>query len=200
MSKDTPILAAQAKDMYIKKSLTFKEIASRLGVNERTVRNWRDKDGHWDRDRQAYIDSRTSFHEDLYDFCHEIMGYIRTEFQERRKIDPSIMKSFKDILPYILKPKDYEAVQLKRLQTQAGPSNQELATSIMTAMGLSTDDGDEANAENAENPKDAEEGSKDTEDSPEDDNEGPEGAQESQKDANNNIADGSEGAEDGGHV
>ena len=134
MSKETPILAARAKDMYIKKPLTFKEIAARLGVSERTVRNWKDKDGDWERERQAYIDSRTSFHEDLYDLCHELMGYIREEFHEHGKIDPSIMKSFKDMLPYVLKPQDYEAVQLKRIETQQ-ESNQDLALSIVSAMG-----------------------------------------------------------------
>lgn len=146
MSKETPILAARAKDMYIKKPLTFKEIAARLGVSERTVRNWKDKDGDWERERQAYIDSRTSFHEDLYDLCHELMGYIREEFHERGKIDPSIMKSFKDMLPYVLKPQDYEAVQLKRIETQQ-ESNQDLALSIVSAMGsamgLTGDDDDD---------------------------------------------------------
>lgn len=145
MSKETPILAARAKDMYVKKPLTFKEIAARLGVNERTVRNWKDKDGDWERERQAYIDSRTSFHEDLYDFCHELMGFIRDEFHEHHKLDPSVMQSFNKMLQYVLKPQDYEAVQLKRIESQQ-ESNQDLALSIVSAMGSVmglTDDNDE---------------------------------------------------------
>lgn len=135
MSKETPILAARAKDMYVKKPLTFKEIAARLGVSERTVRNWKDKDGDWERERQAYIESRTSFHEDLYDFSREVMEFIRESWREGHKIDASCWKAFRDMLSFVLKPQDYESVRVKKETDASRQSNQDLALSIVDAMG-----------------------------------------------------------------
>ena len=156
MSKDTPILAARAKDMYVKKPLTFKEIAARLGVSERTVRSWKDKDGTWEREREAYIESRTSLHEELYDFLREVMLYIRGGWKNGNKIDASCWKAFYDLLQFVAKPQDYEAVRAKKETDKTKLSNRDLALSILTAMGAAEngpdyeDDGEDEDDEEDE--------------------------------------------------
>ena len=66
--KRTPELVERAKGLYVREQLTLKEIARRLEVNERTIRTWRDQDGDWNKERQAYLESKKSFHQELYEF------------------------------------------------------------------------------------------------------------------------------------
>ena len=142
MSRQTPVLAERAKELYVKKQLTFKEIGRSIGVSERTVRIWRDKDGSWEREREAYIESRKSFHEDLYDFGRELMISIRDDFRAGNKVEAARWQCLGGILKFIVKPQDYESVRASREAESDKRSNRDLALSILTAMGV-TDSGDD---------------------------------------------------------
>lgn len=133
--KRTPELVERAKGLYVREQLTLKEIARRLEVNERTIRTWRDQDGDWNKERQAYLESKKSFHQELYEFGRELMNSIRSDFQRGEKVESNRLYCFGRILPLIVKPKDYEeAANLKRQEADLNSSD--LASLIAQAMDL----------------------------------------------------------------
>lgn len=135
--KRTPELGELARSLYVREQLTFREISTRIGINERTVRSWRDKDGRtWDTERVAYLDSKKNFHEELYDFARELMSSIRGDFQAGKTVDAARLHCFGRILPLITKPKDYDEVVAARAKAEATAEQADLATIIAQAMGI----------------------------------------------------------------
>ena len=142
MKKQTAELVERAKDLYVKQQLTFREIGARVGVNERTVRTWKKQDGHWEQEREAYLESKRSFHEELYEFGRELMRSIRQDFKAGDKVDATRLMCFGKILAVTVKPRDYEEAR----QRKAGNDNlprQDIAETLLQAMGLAdADDAD----------------------------------------------------------
>ena len=58
------LVAPQAEEMYVCRQMEFKEIATALGVSERTLRDWA-KRGSWKDKRQAYISDLTALDHQL---------------------------------------------------------------------------------------------------------------------------------------
>lgn len=132
-----PELIEQARQMYIREQLSFREIGKRLGVNERTVRVWRSKEKDWDKEREAYLQSQKGFHEDLYEFTRELMASIRNDLRNGEKIDQSRLYCFKAILPLVVKPRDYE--ETKQAEEEAAETihdTTDLAAIIAAAMNI----------------------------------------------------------------
>lgn len=132
-----PELIEQARQMYIREQLSFREIGKRLGVNERTVRVWRSKEKDWDKEREAYLQSQKGFHEDLYEFTRELMASIRNDLRNGEKIDQSRLYCFKAILPLVVKPRDYEESQeAEEEAAETANSTTDLAAIIAAAMNI----------------------------------------------------------------
>lgn len=129
-------LVELAKGMYVREQLTYKEIAKRLDLNERTIRNWKNADGDWDREREAYLASKKSFHEELYDFMREIISSVRADLKAGEKVDQTRLSCVARILPLVLKPKDYEDVAKQRREAEDAAEQADLAAVIAAAMEI----------------------------------------------------------------
>ena len=129
-------LVELAKGMYVREQRTYKEIAKRLDLNERTIRNWKNADGDWDREREAYLASKKSFHEELYDFMREIISSVRADLKAGEKVDQTRLSCVARILPLVLKPKDYEDVAKQRREAEDAAEQADLAAVIAAAMEI----------------------------------------------------------------
>lgn len=134
--KRTVELVELAKSMYVREQLTYKEIAKRLDLNERTIRNWKNADGDWDREREAYLASKKSFYEELYDFMREIISSVRADLKAGEKVDQTRLSCVARILPLVLKPKDYEDVAKQRREAEDAAEQADLAAVIAAAMEI----------------------------------------------------------------
>lgn len=133
----SPELVEQAKSLYVREQLSFREIGKRLGVNERTVRVWRKNAKDWDKEREAFLQSKKGFHEDLYEFTRELMASIRTDLRNDEKVDQCRLYLFKAILPLVVKPRDYE--ETKQAEEEAAETihdTTDLAAIIAAAMNI----------------------------------------------------------------
>lgn len=133
----SPELVEQAKNLYVRDQLSFREIGKRLGVNERTVRVWRKNAKDWDKEREAFLQSKKGFHEDLYEFTRELMASIRTDLRNDEKVDQCRLYLFKAILPLVVKPRDYE--ETKQAEEEAAETihdTTDLAAIIAAAMNI----------------------------------------------------------------
>jgi len=107
------MLIADAERLYIVEQMTIEEVAEKIKVNEKTVRNWK-SEGNWDVQRQKYIQSKQMFHEDLYNFARKLMTSIETAIENGEKVDPGRMFAFTKMLPMITKIKEYEDIAVKK--------------------------------------------------------------------------------------
>lgn len=119
-----------AERLYVSEQCTLAEIAKRLNVAERTIRNWKEKakadGGDWDLKRQNLLASRQSFHEELYDLARDIASSIREDLKEGREVAPSRMSFLARLLPQLVHVKDYEAVAGQRQDQGAASSPDEV--------------------------------------------------------------------------
>jgi hypothetical protein len=104
---------AEAERLYVQDQCAPAEIASRLRLGEKTVRDWK-IEGKWDEKRKAYILSRQSFHEELYEFARELMHSVREDIKLGQKVDAGRMYTMAKMLPMIMKVKDYEDVKQQK--------------------------------------------------------------------------------------
>jgi len=101
------ILLESAQRMYVVEQMTIDEIASKLELNEKTIRRWKQR-YDWDYKKENYINSKSMFHEELYNFARKLMTSIEADMENKEKIDPGRMFAFTKMLPLITKIKDYE--------------------------------------------------------------------------------------------
>ena len=102
----------EAERLYIQENLGIEEIALRLKLGERTIRYW--KEGNdWNSKKKNYLDSKSVFHQELYDFSRDLMHSIRNDMKNGEKIEPGRMFAFARLLPLIIKVKEYEEVVSK---------------------------------------------------------------------------------------
>lgn len=99
----------EAERLYVIEQCTLADIASRLGVCARTLQNWKTK-GDWDVKRRGYLASRSSFHEELYEFGKDLLAKIRKDMAESKDIPTGQLYALLRLLPNLIKVKDYEAV------------------------------------------------------------------------------------------
>lgn len=134
--KRTAELVELCKNLYVREQLTYREIAKRVGFDEKTIRSWKNRDGDWDREREAYLDSKRSFHEELYEFMREIIASVRDDLKSGEKIDQSRLSCVARILPLVLKPKDYDEVVKRKKEAEESAEQADLAAVIAAAMEL----------------------------------------------------------------
>ena len=116
MSKK-PLYYNEAERLYVYDHLGIEEIASKLNLGSRTVRNWKDEND-WDKKRKEYLKSKQAFHEELYEFARKLMHSIQEDLANGEKVDPGRMYAFTRMLPLITKIKEYEDISSKKEKIQ----------------------------------------------------------------------------------
>lgn len=97
----------EAERLYVVEQSTIAEIASRLRLAEKTVRNWKDE-GDWEKKRLQLLKEKQRFDEELYVFARKLLENIRKDMENDVKVDPGRLYAFTRLLPLITKVKDYE--------------------------------------------------------------------------------------------
>lgn len=101
------VFLENAERLYVVEQMLIEDVAQRVGVNERTIRRWKDE-FKWDYKREQYLNSKQMFHEELYNFARKLMTSIELDLDNNEKIDPGRMFAFTKLLPMINKVKSYE--------------------------------------------------------------------------------------------
>lgn len=101
------MLADSAAKLYVEKFMTLENIAQQLNVNERTLRRWKAAD-KWEEKRLEYIKSKTTFHEDLYNFGKTLLESIKADMENGEKVEPSRMYTLTKIMNMLKNVKTYE--------------------------------------------------------------------------------------------
>jgi hypothetical protein len=102
-----------AERMFIVEQMTTSEIASQFNVSERTVRSWSSQ-YEWEKKRKQYFESKSMFHEEMFNFARKLMASIELDMDNNEKIDPGRMFAFTRMLPLITKIKEYEDEVVKK--------------------------------------------------------------------------------------
>jgi len=141
---DTPMAkealhGLEAERLYVIEQCTLAEIAGRLDVSARTLQTWKSR-GDWDTKRRAYLASRRSFHEELYEFGRDLLANIREDLKEGREPGTGKLYTLGRLLGNLLKVKDYEDVAAKKEDVAKGLTP-DIIRLIEKEIGLTGDDG-----------------------------------------------------------
>ena len=85
-------LAAAAERFYVIEQMTMVEIAQLLNVHEKTIQNWKDE-FNWDEKRNQFIQTKKSFHEEMYNFARKLMNTIEYDIDSGNKVEHSTIQS-----------------------------------------------------------------------------------------------------------
>lgn len=124
----------EAERLYVIDQCTLDEIAGRLSVSVRTIQNWKGK-GDWDAKRRAYLASRRSFHEELYEFGKDLLTKIRADMADGKDIPTGQLYALLRLLPNLVKVKDYEAVAVPAAEDKK-PTPEETAKDIKDILSM----------------------------------------------------------------
>lgn len=103
------LLFADAERLYVIDHCTLGEIASRLGIHEKTVANWKEE-GDWENKRRSHLAGKQAFHEELYDFSRKLMQSIKADMDADKEVSPGRFFALTKMLPMLIKTKDYEEI------------------------------------------------------------------------------------------
>ena len=103
----------EAERLYTIEQFTINEIAIRLNMSEKCIRNWK-KEGNWDKKKQSHLEKKVAFHEELYDFGRDLIRSVKEDMAEGKKVDTGRLYTLGKILPMILKVKNYEDLKLSK--------------------------------------------------------------------------------------
>jgi hypothetical protein len=139
MAKEN-LYGPEAERLYVTEQCTLAEIASRLRIAERSVRNWKEKN-RWDEKRQAYINSRRAFHEELYDFGQHLLRKIREDEDAGIPVAPHRYHALMSICPNLTKIRDYEEVARQKTEKgKGGSSDKDAIKAVRSVLGLVDDE------------------------------------------------------------
>lgn len=98
----------EAERLYVIEQCTIAEIASRLGLAEKTIRLWKEE-GDWERKRLQFLKEKQSLAEELFVFARKLARSIMDDWDKGQRVDPGRLYALARILPLILRVKDYES-------------------------------------------------------------------------------------------
>lgn len=113
------LLFADAERLYVIDHCTLGEIASRLGIHEKTVANWKEE-GDWDNKRRRHLAGKQAFHEELYDFSRKLMQSIKADMDADKEVSPGRFFALTKMLPMLIKTKDYEEIIARKEKEDEG--------------------------------------------------------------------------------
>ena len=120
------ILAETAAKFYTKKFMTLESIAKQLNVNERTLRRWKAAN-NWANKRLEYIKSKTTFHEDLYNFGRTLLETIKADISNGERVEPSRLHTVTKIMTLLKNVKNYEDKVLNDKHTPKKANQREIS-------------------------------------------------------------------------
>ena len=134
----------EAERLYVIEQMTINEIASKLRLNEKTVRIWKNMGG-WETKRKKYLKSKLSFHEELYEFSRKLMTSIKDDLEAGEKVDSGRLYTFTRLLPLITKVKEYEdiAAQSDEKEQNKGLTKDLVSLIEAEVLGIKTGGNDE---------------------------------------------------------
>lgn len=106
-------LLPEAERLFIYEYMPATAIARKLNLNRKTVNTWR-AEQEWDKKRGAFLKSKMSFHNEMYEFARKLMSGIISDMEAGEKIDPGRMYTFCKIIPMFTKVKNYEDLVAKK--------------------------------------------------------------------------------------
>ena len=109
----------EAERLFVINNMTLEEIARQLNLNRKTVMSWKEQ-GDWGNKRKKYLQSKQSFHEEMYEFARKLLKDISEDIDAGEKVDTGRMYAFCRILPMFIKVKDYEDVISRKQETPKG--------------------------------------------------------------------------------
>lgn len=124
------VLAETAERFYIEKFMTLENIAKQLNVSERTLCRWKTVD-NWENKRLEYIKSKTTFHEDLYNFGRTLLEAIRADISNGKRVDPSRLHTVTKIMTLLKNVKTYEDKVLNDKHTPKKANYREISPEII---------------------------------------------------------------------
>ncbi len=98
-----------AEYLYVYDFLNLIEVAKRIGVNERTIRRWRDNDD-WLAKRREFINQYSNIHDDLYGLARHTFEKIKEDMENGNHINPGRMNQMINLFEAMLK--SYRTEQL----------------------------------------------------------------------------------------
>lgn len=99
-------LAAQAERLYVNEACEYKEIAAKLGINERTARTWSKKLG-WPEKRQQFLRSRESLKIEAQEFLRYLMRDIMESIKAGEPVSQTKTSIFTRLCYIVLPPADF---------------------------------------------------------------------------------------------
>lgn len=120
------ILAETAAKLYTDKFMTLESIAKQLNVNERTLRRWKAAD-NWENKRIEYLKSKTTFHEDLYNFGRTLLETIKADISNGKRVEPSRLHTVTKIMTLLKNVKTYEDKVLNDKHTPKKVNRREIS-------------------------------------------------------------------------
>ena len=120
------ILAETAAKLYTENFMTLESIAKQLNVNERTLRRWKSAD-NWENKRIEYLKSKTTFHEDLYNFGRTLLETIKADISNGERVEPSRLHAVTKIMTLLKNVKTYEDKVLNDKYSHEKPNNREIS-------------------------------------------------------------------------
>ena len=120
------VLAETATKLYTEKFMTLESIAKQLNVNERTLRRWKSAD-NWENKRIEYLKSKTTFHEDLYNFGRTLLETIKADISNGERVEPSRLHAVTKIMTLLKNVKTYEDKVLNDKYSHETHNNREIS-------------------------------------------------------------------------
>jgi len=97
----------EAERLYVVEQCTIAEIASKLGLGDKTVRLWKEE-GDWERKRKQFLAEKQSFATELYVFARKLARSIMDDWDQGKDVSPGKLYALTRLLPLVVKVKDYE--------------------------------------------------------------------------------------------
>jgi len=107
----------EAERLYVYEQMTLEGITGKIPVSVRTLSGWKN-DGDWDGKRRQYLESRQSFHEELYQLARKLARSVSVEIDAGEKPDAGRLYALLRLSEKLLKVKEYEDVAAKEEATR----------------------------------------------------------------------------------
>ena len=98
-----------AERLYVYDFLSIEEVAKRIGVNERTIRRWRDDDD-WFAKRRQFIDKHSNIHKDLYNLARSTFDKIKADMENGDNINPGRLNQMINLIEAMFKSHKAEQI------------------------------------------------------------------------------------------
>ena len=98
-----------AERLYVYDFLSIEEVAKRIGVNERTIRRWRDDDD-WFAKRCQFIDKHSNIHKDLYNLARSTFDKIKADMENGDNINSGRLNQMINLIEAMFKSHKTEQI------------------------------------------------------------------------------------------